>query len=141
MVSGRPNCVIPIGIGVVAHFLIATTMAGCASGRTVKPTIGPDQIRAKFPIGCSREDAVTFMTSNGFRCTLVRQGDFEDVVVLPEGGQSKELRTGIDFIRCHRKDGGGIGTSFVTTHWTFAIVLDDNDLATEVLSRREFVGL
>ena len=120
---------------------IWSLLVGCVSNPIAPKHIDVRAIPEKVPIGTSEVDARTFMEANGFTCTAVSDGSFLAIDVGKDGIQTKKEYEHLRFVDCHRKDGGGFKDGFVTTLTSIALVLDIDSKVTEILMRRELIGL
>ncbi len=81
----------------------------------------------QVPLGTPLSDAEKFMRSEGFTCTVERNGTFYERLAWFDAGAKHE---GIDFLYCWRTQNDG--ALFMSRNWTVALVLKD-DVVTDVL--------
>lgn len=104
------------------HLLPAIVLlVGCAHDKqTVRVTTGIEDpammqstIVKNIPNGTQLADAKRFMQSEGFKCSITRNGSFSD-------------RDSIDYIYCDRLDRVD---DWVSRRWQIALVLEDDAIA------------
>ncbi len=99
---------------------------GCLATRTATKDLKTQDamrssVNASVPAGTSVRDAITFMESEGFECSVCRNEMFTE---RPSWHESGETYEGIDFIRCRRQNSAGF---LMTRNWNVAILLDGDE--------------
>ena len=101
--------------------ILVVSVCGCAATKTRRidaPKAMETALEQLIRPGLTTEEIETAMTSEGFTCTVERQGSFIEM----RSFRDKEPRhDGIDFVRCRRTNSGGF---MMARFWSVAVLLD-----------------
>ena len=126
----------------VATALITILLTGCASTQnrgTVTKAANASEVyqllSSRHPDGISVQDAIAFMSAEGFHCSREESSNFTEKVVNRDGSVTSTEHAAIDFIRCNRQTQDG----FVETVFSVALVIE-NQRVVQAFGDRSFVG-